>query len=539
MKNHNSKTLCWVYKNFKPFLPKTIIACLASIGFSLSVIAMALISKEVLEIAERKTNGNIKSYIIAFAVIIALQIVFYAASYLLKVAVTGKFTILLRQKLFKTINAKKYSESSKYHSGDILNRFTTDVEVVVSNTVNILPDLCSILAKIAGGSVALFILNWKIGILVISTGIIVPAIGKIINLRYKYLHKEIVRTEGVTRSFLQECFENSILLKTFKSEKPFINRLKSSMDENYRFKFKRAILVIISQLSLYSFFTLCYYAVLVWGAYQITQDAISFGALMAFLQLISQLRAPLQNISGILPKYYSIIASSERLIELETLKDEESENNILNIPEFKNLSGENISFSYGSKAVLKNFNFSINAGSMTAIVGTSGIGKSTLFKLMLGLYNLDSGSIKINSEINVGKDTRSLFAFVPQGNMILSGSIRDNITLCNPDISQEKIINACKSAQIHDYISSLENGYDTVLSERGGGLSEGQVQRLAIARALLTDAPILLLDEATSALDKETELRLLTDIKELKDKTVILVTHRKTSIDFCDSIIEV
>ncbi len=539
MKKQKTKAISWVYKNYKCFLPKIIIACLASVAFSLTTVLMALLSKNVLEIAEGTKSGNITTYLIAFIIIIALQIAFHALSYLLRTSVAGKFTILLREKLFRALNRKKYSSFKNYHSGDILNRFTSDIDVVVSNTVSILPDLCSILAKVIGGSIALFILNRKIAILIISLGIIIPAIGKLINRRYKYLHKETIRTEGITRSFLQECFENIIILKTFKSEVPIINRLNSSMKDNYRFKLKRALLTVISQLSMYSFFTLGYYVLLIWGAFKISAGAISFGTLMAFLQLISQLRAPLQNVSGLLPKYYSIVASSERLIELEQLENEKIFEDINSLPEFESIIGENISFSFGNKRVFNNFSFNLNKGSMTAVIGASGIGKSTLFKLILGLYDLENGNIKINNTTEVSNLTRPLFAYVPQGNMILSGSIRDNLTLCNPDIPLSEVIKACKAAQIHDYISSLENGYDTLLSERGGGLSEGQIQRLAIARALLADTPVLLLDEATSALDKETELLLLTSIKAMQNKTVILVTHRKQSIDFCDSIIEI
>ena len=450
----------------------------------------------------------------------------------------GKYTINIRERLFSTLNSKKYSATKNYHSGDILNRFTTDVDVVVSNTVSLIPDLCSILSKIIGGTVALMLLEWRIALLVLLLGIILPAMGRIISKKYKYLHKEYARTEGVTRSFLQECFENSIILKTFKSESPFKNRLKQYMSDNYTFRIKRSILTVIANISIYSFFSLGYYAVLVWGAIEIKNGNISFGVLIAFLQLIAQLRAPLQNISGILPKYYAAIASAERLIELEDLENEET-TQYEKIPCFQSMTGENVTFGYSDKPILKDFNFRIEKGSMTAIVGTSGIGKTTLFKLILGLYDTTSGNIKINEETVVSTATRPLFAFVPQGNMILSGSIRDNLTLCNPDIPLSEIIKVCKTAKIHDYIASLENGYDTLLTERGGGMSEGQIQRLAIARALLADTPVLLLDEATSALDNETELSLLSNIKELSDKTVILVTHRKTSIDFCDNIITI
>ncbi len=536
MKEQNTKVLSWIYKSYKKFIPKIAIISFSSVAISLLYIALAFLSKNVLELATADRSGSFTYYIIAFAAIILLQVLFTTVLSLLKTSVLGKYTIDLRERLFMVLNSKKYSSTRNYHSGDILNRFTADVEIVVANTVSLIPDLCSILSKIIGGAVALMFLEWRIAIFVLLFGIILPAIGRIISKKYKYLHKEYARTEGVTRSFLQECFENSIILKTFKSELPFKNRLKQYMNDNYRFKIKRSVLTVVTNISIYSFFSLGYYAVLIWGAIEIKNENISFGVLMAFLQLISQLRAPLQNISGILPKYYAAIASAERLIELEELDNEDTTNSE-EIPDFQSIVGENITFHYGDKPVLKDISFKIEKGSMTAIVGTSGIGKSTLFKLILGLYNTESGAIKINAETNVSAATRQLFAFVPQGNMILSGSIRDNLTLCNPDIPLSEVIKACKTAKIHDYIASLESGYDTMLTERGGGMSEGQIQRLAIARALLANTPVLLLDEATSALDKETELSLLSNLKTLENKTIILVTHRKTSIEFCDNII--
>lgn len=537
-KGNNKATLKWVYKIFNKFIPTTVLICLCSAAVSLSFVWLAFLSKNVLELATGERQGNFSHFALLFGAIVLAQVLLSGINSLLKTSISGKFTITLREHLFSVINQKKYSSIEQYHSGDILNRFTSDTDVVVSNTVSILPDIFGVLAKIIGGTVALISLEPKIALIVLVLGICVPAIGKIFNKRYKHLHKECQKTEGVIRSFLQECFENEIVIKTFKSEIPFIQRLRQYMSENYRFKIKRAYLSVFSQLSLYSFFTIGYYAILIWGAMQISNGSISFGMLIAFLQLVSQLRLPLQNISGIFPKYYSIIASAERLIELEKLENEEIPKTEPNI-DFDFICGENITFSYGEKAVLKDFNFKIKNGSITAVTGASGSGKSTLFKLILGLYGLKTGNILINGNTNADASTRHLFAYVPQGNMILSGSIKDNLTLCNPNIPENDIISACKTAEIHDYIEALPNRYDTILSERGGGLSEGQIQRLSIARALLADTPILLLDEATSALDQETELKVLHNIKQLKDKTVILVTHRKTSVDFCDNIINI
>lgn len=536
MKNNKKfSPLSWVLKIFKKFTLKTALMCLSSVAVSLGYIALAFISKNILETADK---GNILNGAIILAVIILMQVVLSGVSAMLKTSVQGKFTIALRTHLFKVLNSKKYSETQKFHSGDILNRFTSDTEVIVSNTVSLLPDICSMLAKIIGGAVSLIILEPTVALVVILLGIIIPAVGRLINKRYKYLHKECHRTEGETRSFLQECFQNSVVIKTFKSEAPFTQKLCEYMQTNYRFKIKRALVSVLSHLSLYSFFTIGYYAVLVWGAGAIADKTITYGTLIAFLQLVSQLRAPLQNISSIFPRYFAITASAERLAELENLTDE-PESCDAELPEFSHLSGENITFGYDNKNVLEAFNFKIKKGTITAITGASGKGKSTLFKLVLGLYEPQNGKITINGEKVVSAATRSLFAFVPQGNMILSGSIKENLTLCNPNANEEQLINACKTAEIHDYIVSLPNGYDTPLNERGGGLSEGQIQRLSLARALLADTPILLLDEATSALDSDTELKVLQNIKGLKNKTVILVTHRKTAIDFCDNIISI
>lgn len=529
----------WIYKNLKKFLPGILLMCLISSITSISFIFMAFLSKNVLEIAQNERSGNFSQYAIIFAIIVLLQVVLSSINSILKTYISGKLTISIRENLFSVMLHKKYSDVSKYHSGDILNRFTSDTDIIVANSVSILPDVFSMLTKIIGGAIALIKLEPLIAVIIILFGVLIPAFGRLISKHYKYLHKECQKTEGITRSFLQECFENNIVIKTFKSEVPFKEKLNGYMNENLKFKIKRALLSIASSISIYSFFTIGYYAILIWGAAQIATNAITFGTLVAFLQLISQLRVPLKNISGILPKYYSITASAERLVELENLEDETVDSSVQNNVEFLSINGENINFSYGNKTVLSDFNFKINKSSLTAVIGRSGCGKSTLFKLILGLYELNNGKIVINNTINANFSTRQLFAYVPQGNMILSGSIKDNITLCNPNITDDKLFAACKTAQIHDYILSLPDGYDTVLSERGGGFSEGQLQRLSIARALLTDAPVLLLDEATSALDCETELQVLKNIKSLKEKTVILVTHRKTSIDFCDNIISI
>ena len=542
-KENNGRALKWIYCRIRRYIPLTAAVSVISALSALSFVALALITKRVMDIATGDTTGSLlKSGILLFAVI-AIQILLSAAQSILNAYSNGKQTIAFRNYLFGVLCRKKYADISAYHSGDILNRFTSDIDTVVTSSVNIIPNVVSIATKIVAGIGTMLFMNPYIAAAVLLCGVTFPAIGRAINKRYKYMHKECQRTEGRTRAFLQECFENIVVIKTFISEAPFIKKLDSYMDDNFRLKIKRTSISVIANISLYALFTAGYYAVLLWGAGGLSGGTLTYGTLMAFLQLISQLRAPLQNVSGILPQYYSALASAERLMELEGAADEPlpaAAERLEKIKEdFRTLEIKNLFFGYAGESVLRDFSFCAKRGNITAITGESGSGKSTLFKLILGLYEPQSGSIAINGEIPLDASLRGLFAYVPQGNMVLSGTVRENITMNNRTVTDEQIERAARAAEIYDYITSLPDGFETHLAERGAGLSEGQIQRISIARALLTNAPILLLDEATSALDEETETRVLANIKSMTDKTVLFITHRNTSLKVCDRIVHV
>lgn len=542
-KENNGRVLKWIYCRIRRYIPLTAAVSVISALSALSFVALALITKRVMDIATGDTTGSLlKSGILLFTVI-AIQILLSAAQSILNAYSNGKQTIAFRNYLFGVLCRKKYADISAYHSGDILNRFTSDIDTVVTSSVNIIPNVVSIATKIVAGIGTMLFMNPYIAAAVLLCGVTFPAIGRAINKRYKYMHKECQRTEGRTRAFLQECFENIVVIKTFISEAPFIKKLGSYMDDNFRLKIKRTSISVIANISLYALFTAGYYAVLLWGAGGLSGGTLTYGTLMAFLQLISQLRAPLQNVSGILPQYYSALASAERLMELEGAADEPfpaAAERLEKIKEdFRTLEIKNLFFGYAGESVLRDFSFCAKRGNITAITGESGSGKSTLFKLILGLYEPQSGSITINGEIPLDASLRGLFAYVPQGNMVLSGTVRENITMNNRAVTDEQIERAARAAEIYDYITSLPDGFETHLAERGAGLSEGQIQRISIARALLTNAPILLLDEATSALDEETETRVLANIKSMTDKTVLFITHRNTSLKVCDRIVHV
>lgn len=542
-KTRNSVAVKWILKSGRRYFPMVILISVFAALESLIYVALALYSKRVLDIATGNTEGSLlKSGAVMVGMVLA-QLFIFAADMYLKAWTTGKLTIVYRNKLFTSISHKKYAKISLHHSGELVNRLTSDCDVVVQNTVSIIPQVVSMVTKIITGIGALILLDYRIALLILGLGLFVPAIGRVINKRFKYLHKKVQETEGVSRSFMQESFENLAVVKTFEGQKSFYQRLNLHLKENFRYKMKRRNATLFANLSLYGFFTIGYYGVLIWGAHGILNATLTYGTLMAFLQLFQQLRAPLQNVSGILPQYYSTISSAERLMELDNAEEDREAVSKRQLEKerekFKTFEFNSITFGYKDEITLDNLSFSIKKGSVTAITGESGSGKSTIFKIILGLYEPSSGDMTLNGKTKVDTSLRGMFAYVPQGNMILSGTIRENLTLFNDDVPQERIDEVTKAAEIYDIINELPNGFDTLLSERGAGLSEGQLQRISIARALLTDAPILLLDEATSALDEPTESRVLDNIKTLSDKTVLFVTHRNTSLKICDNIIHI
>ena len=531
-----TSTIKWLYKHTKPFIPQVIIISLLNIIAAVCYIFLARLSQQIIDTASSKSNHDFLIGSTLLFGLIIFHIIIEAIVSVILTAMSTKMTAQLKNHMFTRLMKKKYTNVSQYHSGDLLNRFSSDVDVVVNGSITLIPSIISMLTKIIAGIAALCIQNYYFAFAVVIIGFIFPIFGRLLSRKYKHLHGQVQTTEGETRSFLQESFENIVVVKTFGGEKPFLLKLNEFLNNNRKLRIKKGLFSVIISALLFLFFSFGYYGILVWGALQIAIGAMTMGTLVYFLQLISILRAPLHNISGVIPKYYSCIASAERLIELETLEDE-PQNHDNELIDFNKITAKSLTFAYTNEIVLRDNNFSIERGTITAITGRSGSGKSTLFKLLLGLFPATAGNLYFDDKVIIDETTRRMFSYVPQGNMIISGTIRDNISLCDSSISDEKIIAAAKTAAIYDFIQSLPNGLDTTVSERGQGLSEGQIQRIAIARALLFDAPILLLDEATSALDETTETALLKNLKTLTDKTILFITHRNTSLDACDKIL--
>lgn len=536
--------LKWIFKNTKKYFFSLLLITLLSGFFSLGFIALAVISKNIINIATGTATGNITAWIIALAVVVILQVVSNLLTNHLRVVVTGKLDQHFKQLLFEDMLLKRYSELSKYHTGEIVNRFSSDVDTVINGVVHIIPNIFSIAVKIVSGIAVLMAFNTTIALITIVIGIIIILFTCGMSPVFKKYHKSFQKAQGEVKSIIQESAENITVIKTFTTKKALTERLVKKMQEWYKIRIKRNHLGNFSGGFLFLLFTGGYYAILCWGAFGISNSTLDYGTLMAFLQIVSQIRAPLNNTSSLLVQSYSCIASAERLIEFQNMETEpisENFNAKAVYNSLKAIKAENLEFSYNNeKYVIKKSDFSISKGSIVSVTGLSGGGKTTLFRLLLGLFETTNGNLYFecdDNDIEINSSCRGMFSYVPQGNMILSGTIKDNLTLGKPDVSEENLVNATKTACIYDMIEKLPDGFDTVLGERGLGLSEGQIQRLAIARAIIADAPIILLDECTSALDIETETKILDNIKNLKSKTVLFISHRANTLKICDSVL--
>lgn len=543
---NKSVSLQWIYKYSKKNILAVISLSIISGLIALAFIGLALLSKQVIDIATGKLKGNILFYSGLFIGVIAFQAVLNIIYSNIKVRTSGKIEINIKQGLFNSLLNKQMTELNKYHSGEYVNRLTSDIGIVVDGVVTILPQAISMVVKLISGLAVLIYINALFTIILSICGSAVFIISLLFRKKFKDLHKEVQQTDGNTRSFMQECIENLVVIKSFTSEKRIINRLKILQNENFKSKIKRNTVSNLANTGVYVLFTSGYYFTLIWGAMQVADGKITFGSLTAFLQVFDQVKQPFKNISGLIPQYFSMIASAERLQDIENLQNEIITKDNINLTDIyeKMLSIEfvNINFTYDEEAILKNASVTINKGELVAVIGGSGAGKSTLVKLLLGLIVADSGEIYIKTEkekYKVDAGMRKLFSYVPQGNMILSGTIRENITFFNETIEEQEIIKALENACIMDFISELPKGLDTVIGERGMGLSEGQIQRIAIARALVSRASILLLDEATSALDSVTEKKLLKNLKAIKTKTCIFISHRENTILDCNRVIKI
>ena len=545
----SKKALFWLMDLGRHQLFEIIVLSITGMVSSSSFIFLALVSRKIINIATGiHPSDNITDNIFSWAaVLLAVLLVQLALSLLdshLKVSISGKLEKHLRHRLFQAVTTKQYKATSGFHSGEIISRFISDVDIVVSGVSGLIPNILSILTKIIGGIIVIAAISKSFALVVVLIGLVTVFGAALISPFYKRLHKRVRKETGEVQSLTQECVENIVVIKSFSNSLPLSSRLDKIMQKLYKSKIQRNHLHNVTSSGLFIIFTVGYYATLCWGALSIASGSgiMDYGTLMAFLQIVSQIRTPLYNASGVLTSFYSTVASAERLMELENLPDETIDCDIDDVKLYSDMisiKAENLSFGYNKeKPIITDSSFEVKKGFCIAVTGLSGTGKSTLFRLLLGLFECDNGSLTIKSDTNetpINASTRKLFAYVPQGNLILSGSIADNVRFCNSDVDDSKVVEALKDACLYDFVETLPNGINTLVGERGLGLSEGQIQRISVARALCCEAPILLLDECTSALDSETEIQMLDNIIAKRNKTILFISHREAALSVCDS----
>ncbi len=448
-------------------------------------------------------------------------------------------TNTLRLRIFSCLFRRQLYDDKQMHSGDVSSRLTKDIELVSDTTTDTLPQMCITAIQLVGAFLLLHYFDrWLAWALLIMTPLAI-LMAKFIGRRLRQMTLDIRQDESRIQMQVQEGMENNAVLRAMGSQEWMTGRLDSAQQKLKGNIMRRTHFTIMIRIILGSAFGLGYLLAFVWGGLQLRNGAITFGIMTSFLQLVGQIQHPVMQLLNLVPQVIHSTASIDRLHELETLETGPDASTLH--PTLSGIRFDNVSFKYagGDRQILSAFTHDFRPGTKTALMGETGIGKTTLFRLMLGFISPQSGSISLygtdGSTMPVGAQTRPDFVFVPQGNTLMSGTIRFNMQVADPDASDEKLKEALHTA-CADFVQELPDGLDTLLGERGSGLSEGQAQRIAIARGLLRPGSILLLDEISSSLDPETETELYARLfKAYPSKTMIFITHRTAVTTLCDS----
>lgn len=540
---NNKENVRWIIKQGKGFRKYIVGFLLISFVSMIITLASSVAGKFVVDAATSFGESAFRQGIILMLVTTLVTIALSFVTTLFSSYVGEKFAFEIRAEMFDRVQRSRWQEISRFHSADMLSRLTGDVNTVASSIISIVP---SVIVAFAEFGIVLGILLYYdptmavIGLVVGPVGVIV---GSIFRRKFVKYQKKLRESESEYYSFIQESVLNIPVTKTFQLENDNNNYFGSLRKRRLALVMKSSRLGAYMHVAMKLIYNLGYVAAFCWCAYRLAnpQDNYTYGTMTLFLSLVSVLQSTIKSLGGVVPRMFSTIVAAKRVREITEMESEVYSDKD-DVAQQVGIKIKDVSFTYENEKVLRNISIKVNPGRRVGIVGSSGAGKTTFIRLLLALIEPNCGEavfVADGKEERISPDTRRFISYVPQGNTLLSGTIKTNLLMGDKNASEERMWQALEMADAADFVRKTENGLDTVLGEKAGGLSEGQAQRIAIARALLRDRPVLILDEATSALDEVTEKNIFKKLDAQKDKTCFIITHRKSMLDYCDMIFEI
>ena len=537
--------ILWIFQKIKRRFPLILALTLLSIAISLSGLCFVFFSKELVGSALAADLHRVRQ---AGAFMVGLALFQILGNLIMRFFATNLQEGLerdMKHSVLSTILRSEYSAISRHHSSDLIQRMDSDGGSILQGVMFLTTGLAGVITNLIGSAAALLML--APGFTLVSAAILIAMSSSslLFSDRLKELSIQTSEANGRVRGFLYEAISSLMVIQALDTIPEVERRSQRALERRWSVRRKWRSISILSRFGPESIDNLSYFLILVWSAWRMLSGRIAYEDVTLMLAMSARVRRAATVLTSVIPRWVSVTASCDRIMELEALPRQPDPDPAAARSLYETLTGftaGHLTFAYDREPVLTDVSLTIPKGGLTVIIGQSGIGKSTLLKLLLGLYRPDSGSLSIDmpdGPIVIDRSTRSLFSYAPQGNFLLSGTLRENLTYTNPQATDEQIREALYASALDEFVAALPLGLGTVLLENGAGLSEGQAQRLSLARAILSGAPVLLLDEVTSALDEATEATVLERITALPGRTCIAVTHRPAALALATSIIEV